>query len=90
MSNYYFSRQKRLDKQQTEAMRGLLKINESESKFEQSFDQKGEKGIRVAPMPGVTYYEEPNMLRKFLDYLRITPSEQRFTKPQPAGRSGFI
>ena len=90
MPNDYFSRQKRLDKQQTEAMRGLLKINESESKFEQSFDRKGYGGKPTAPMPGVTYYEEPNMLRKFLDYLRITPSEQRFVKPKPAGRSGFI
>ena len=89
MSNDYFSRQKRLEQQQAEAMRDLLRISESESKHEQSYGRQGEGGTKTAPMPGVVY-DEGNLIDKVLDYLKIKPRKNRFTKPQPAGRSGFI
>ena len=89
MSNDYFSRQKRLEQQQAEAMRDLLRISESEPKREQAYGRQGEGGTKTAPMPGVVY-DEGNIIDKVLDYLKIKPRKKRFTKPQPAGRSGFI
>ena len=89
-SNDYFGRQQRLADQEREAMRHTLKIQDADFKKPKSYDRRGEGGTKVAPMPGGVYYEEPNMLRKFLDYLRITPPDQRFIAPKPAGRQGYI
>ena len=87
--NDYFARQQRLADQEEEAMRNILKIRDMEPKREQSYDRKGEGGTKTAPMPGVTY-DEGNIVDNLLDFLKIKPRQKRFTKPKPAGRSGFI
>ena len=88
--NDWFTRQKRLNRQEEDAMRELLKINESQSKKVQSYGRKDDStGATVSPMPGVTY-DEGGIVDRLLDFLKIKPRKGRFKKPKPAGRSGFI
>ena len=82
--NDWFTRQQRLADQERMAMRDLLRITEGEPKREQSYDPSGS-----SRMPGVVY-DEGGIVDKILDILKIKPRKGRYTKPTPAGRSGFI
>ena len=94
--NDYFSRQKRLARQEEEAMRTILKIRDMEPKTGgdgNTYERKSPDGSKPAHMPGTKMYESPNMLEKLLQMLKIKKRQDiqpRTPIDSRAGRSGYI
>ena len=89
-NNGYFARQRRLANQEAEAMRDLQRLNESQPKHQPAYTNKGVDGKKVAPMPGVIYYEEPGPVRKLLEKLKIIKPDSKRIRPTQRGTRGFI